>query len=233
MTRRKRKKQMTVEEALENEDSCVQFVLEHKNLNVCTSKGTPLLIGAVCHKYDRATRLMIEKKADLNIRSTDGSTPLMLAAAYGSPDITRKFVESGANVNAQNNWGATAISLAVMHDDDIDHIRALLDAGADPNHINHRGEPLLLTALYKGEGLIRLLVQKGANPQEIINNPTPSSPHRCTTIAEKAREILDDDIADMMLTEERKRIARTFETAAQQGTSKPRKIRRPTLTRKP
>jgi uncharacterized protein len=61
----------------------------------------------------------------------NGVTVLMTASTHGHAGIVRDLLDYGADPDRQLN-GWTALSLAVYHDGDVEVVRMLVGAGADP-----------------------------------------------------------------------------------------------------
>ena len=67
-------------------------------------------------------------------------------------------------------------------------VRALLEAGANPNIQNNRGDTALMVAIYEDPSLIKLLIGFGADPT-ILNNNNDNA----FSLLEKQRQFIDDD----------------------------------------
>jgi ankyrin repeat protein len=92
-----------------------------------------------------------------------GSTLLHRAVEQGARAEVSRLVEAGADVNAVNRYNVAPISLAVLGDD-ATLVRLLLEAGAAPNTLTGEGEPVLLTAAWRGQpDVVRALVDGGAD----------------------------------------------------------------------
>ncbi len=63
---------------------------------------TPLML-ALKMKYEKLSKLLVEKNVEVNQLSLTGRTALMLAAKEGYLDIVNALIAAGANVNLQNN----------------------------------------------------------------------------------------------------------------------------------
>jgi ankyrin repeat protein len=117
----------------------------------------------------------------VNKASSDtGDTPLLVACAL--PDRTetvQQLIAMGADVNKANNNGETPLFIAVAHFN-VEIVKALLDAGADPNAKNLSGcGPLTKVAgarFHKEEEnlrakeIVKLLCAKGARVQDFIHS---------------------------------------------------------------
>lgn len=92
----------------------------------------------------------------------------MWAASSGNPEITRVLIKAGANrfandpqfsfisfLDFQSDGGETALMLSALHDE-LEAVRALLQAGANTNYQNEHG----WTALMLGNDEIKNLISE-------------------------------------------------------------------------
>jgi ankyrin repeat protein len=166
--------------------------------------GLTALLFATRQGSLETMRVLLTAGADIHQTSVDGSSPLLVAVQNGHYDIARFLLERGANPNQANAKGWTPLYLAVAHRDALttaipapskegalDFIKLLLDRGADANaRIKMRLEvhqantslwlkeagatPLLRAALCGDLTLVRLLLNRGADPQiATLDNTTP------------------------------------------------------------
>ena len=113
----------------------------------------PLALAIAESKYEAAKALM-EGGADVSVASGhEGLTPLMIVAAQTGPaegamflpgstrptDIAKGLIERKATIDAQSNDGMTALMVAAAHNSP-PMIGLLMDAGADPDIKNKRGQ---------------------------------------------------------------------------------------------
>ncbi|MFO0810341.1 MAG: ankyrin repeat domain-containing protein [Gemmataceae bacterium] len=119
---------------------------------------------------DRAAvrKLLREQPRAATRKGPGGATPLMYAALYGEAEEVRLLLAAGADANARNEAGATALMWAV---DDLDKTRLLLRHGADPNACSDDGRtPILVaTAWARSYEIVKLLLDRGANPSQVVN----------------------------------------------------------------
>ena len=122
---------------------------------------------------DRLRQLLDEDPAATGSWSTDGFTPLHLAAFFAQPAAVALLLERGADVGAvaRNPMQVQALHSAVAGRD-IESVRLLLAAGADPDARQHGGWTPLMAARQHGDTAIeRLLLDYGA-PAEADGGPT-------------------------------------------------------------
>ena len=99
------------------------------------------------------------------------STPLIGAARAGDGAAVRSLVAHGASPNETggvNGW--TPLEHAV-HKNQLESVKALLDAGADPNLADRAGTtPLIMAAGYGYTPIVELLLRRGADPRRFNRN---------------------------------------------------------------
>ncbi|HUF71583.1 MAG TPA: ankyrin repeat domain-containing protein [Gammaproteobacteria bacterium] len=155
---------------------------------------TPLVYAARSEAID-AARVLIEAGADVNQTTRYGWSPLLAATQNRNYQMGKFLIEHGADVNIANEGGWTPLYLATDNRnleggdyptrtpdmDDLEYIRLLLDAGADPNArliestetrtvftnqwLDENGATAFLRASQSGDiELMRLLLDHGADP---------------------------------------------------------------------
>ncbi len=117
-------------------------------------------------RVDRITQLLRDDPSLASAYSADGFPAVGLAAFFGHLDAVRTLIAAGANIHAAatNSFKVQAIHAAVAsHNHDI--VRAVLDAGADPNAAQQQGFRPIHEAGSRGDrALAELLMQHGADP---------------------------------------------------------------------
>ena len=79
---------------------------------------------------EEALKQALDQGIDVNLRDEAQNTALHLATKHAQKSAMRLLIEHGADLNAQNDYLSTALHLT---DKNMDTIRILLEAGADPN----------------------------------------------------------------------------------------------------
>jgi ankyrin repeat protein len=132
--------------------------------NKADDKGWAPLISAASAGSLPVVQLLVDRGADVNHGDIDGFSYLMGAAGAGHADVIRFLVLKGAKVNRTDNISRTALSWAVTKKDVVNAVKALLELGADPNHLDGTGmTPLMRAAVLKFPGCFRVLLEGGAD----------------------------------------------------------------------
>jgi N-acyl-D-amino-acid deacylase len=120
-------------------------------------------------------KVVAEDAPLLNARGPEGSTPFMYAVLYTKPATLEQLLKKGADVNKHNDANATALMWAAG---DLEKTRLLLDRGADVNaRSNDMRTPLMIAARRPGgSAVVKLLLDRGANPNPNAHPAVESSP---------------------------------------------------------
>ena len=159
-----------------SEKQIIKQIEKGTDLNQIDSRTglTPLIYlievrGNWAQKPNSANRLvtiMLERDADPNLRAGDpqdknfstdwaGITPLYLAVAHGLAPMVETLLKAGADPNVParfQNRSPLMLAVVLGADENINIVRMLLEAGADPDLADASGEtPLTLTAGQVGD----------------------------------------------------------------------------------
>lgn len=125
----------------ETDGAKVNKYLEDKSLRIVNSKDRNTGEGAlhiVVKRNDSVYLRVLLQQDDINPNLQDGrgNTPMLIAAERGWDEGVGILVKYGANVNTANSSGETPLIRAVqVHD--INVVRVLLDAGANPDRTDN------------------------------------------------------------------------------------------------
>ncbi|KAL5324553.1 hypothetical protein ACEPPN_009099 [Leptodophora sp. 'Broadleaf-Isolate-01'] len=147
-------------------DENVEFLLQkYQDINPDdhqSNNGTSLMGLAASRKTDAALRLLHERGMATDTLSSDGSSVLYHAAGNQEGGSLKFLLEIGATDDSSRADGTKAIHITVMsnYPAATDMLRALLDAGHDPNICTADEEtPLYLTSLVGNIDRLQLLLQ--------------------------------------------------------------------------
>ncbi|MGX5873020.1 ankyrin repeat domain-containing protein, partial [Burkholderia gladioli] len=118
--------------------------------------------------------LFIAAGARVNATDKTGRTPLFRACYDDVPtDVVKALLHAGAEVRVSDNDGQTPLYEATSNQNDpTDLVRLLLDAGADVNAADVEGRtPLLNLAMIDHPDCARLLLERGADPEQVVMHP--------------------------------------------------------------
>ena len=119
--------------------------------------GIPVLSLAVVAGDDAMVDLLLERGADSTLASEDGATPGMLAMSLGRSELAQRLGGIPEPVSA-------ADFMAAVSDGDVDTVRRLLSAGADPDQTADNGMPAIVIAAAAGDfATVVYLLRAGAD----------------------------------------------------------------------
>jgi ankyrin repeat protein len=124
-------------------------------------------IAAVANDVPTLTLALALGASAKNVTSRYDGTALIAAAHLGHAKVVRTLIRAGAPLDHVNNLGWTAlIESIVLGDGGLRHtetLRALVEAGANPNLADRTGQTPLSLARARGyEPMVRLLQSAGA-----------------------------------------------------------------------
>ena len=132
-----------------------------------TEAFTPLTLAAT-HGQPRTVALLLKRGANKEGRSGNGGTALKHATRGGHNEVVDLLLAHHASVEAEDNEGWTPLHNPAAAGD-LPNVRALLDAGANPN-AQTKGDnfggvgltPLMLAAGHGAGEVVDLLLRRGA-----------------------------------------------------------------------
>ncbi|HYB95557.1 MAG TPA: ankyrin repeat domain-containing protein [Vicinamibacterales bacterium] len=136
--------------------------------------GAPVDIFEACvlGRVDRIQEILERDPARVSEHAPDGFTPVALAAFFAQPAAVHALIAAGADVHAaaKNPLKVQALHAAVAGRN-LDIVKAVLAAGADPNAQQQAGfRPLHEAGTNANRPLAELLLAHGADPALTADN---------------------------------------------------------------
>lgn len=133
------------------------------NLDRANGGGaTPLMIAAVTGNLS-ATQWLLEKGANINAHDSENHTALSLAIIEGRWEVVHSLLNHRVKpiLDLVSIDGFTLLHAAMKN---VDELRNLLEAGADPGFVNHWQERLLNSAVrFEKTEVVKMLLESGRN----------------------------------------------------------------------
>jgi ankyrin repeat protein len=182
---------------------CVVLLLEKgADPNATNKAGVTALIRAATN-YEK-TCLLVSAGAKVRVRTADlGNTPLILAARRpGHSRTVKLLLARGASATEHNNVGVSPI-IAGAASGDLETVHLLLDAGAKADDFPRSNDPVatdlaaglrtpLMWAAYRNDvRMVRLLLERGADPNRSTHFGSPLS-QACWNDGFEVAELLID-----------------------------------------
>jgi ankyrin repeat protein len=153
--------------AIKRDDAAAVQSLARRGFDLNTRNAAgehPLYLALRDDAATVADFLVGQEKVNVNAVTDKGETPLMMAALKGRLVIARRLIERKAEVN-KTGW--TPLHYAATHagTDSPAMVRLLLENHAyiDAESPN-RSTPLMMAAQYGNPGVVKLLLEEGADP---------------------------------------------------------------------
>jgi ankyrin repeat protein len=187
---------------------CVALLLaKGADANAANKSGVTALIRAVTEP--EKALLLLDAGAEVRARTAVlGNTPLILAARRaGNSRTVRSLLGRGADATGRNTAGISPI-IAGAASGDLETVRLLLDAGAKADDFPTTNDPraadivaglrtpLMWAAFHNDVRMVRLLLERGADPNRSTYYGSPLS-QACWSDSFEAAEILIDRGADV------------------------------------
>ncbi|OON69100.1 ankyrin repeat domain-containing protein [Hymenobacter sp. CRA2] len=139
---------------------------QHINPNYVSPQGMTLLIFALANRQHACVQALLELGADPNLPTRLGGTkltqPVALVAGGEDTELLRLLLAAKGDPNSKEG-DETAISQAI-HGRRFEHLRLLLDHGADLNAVEGNGmTPVLMLAVFNQFEQVAYLIERGAD----------------------------------------------------------------------
>jgi len=157
----------------------VKFLLEHgHDVNQIEGRNTPLK-SAVYKENKALVTLLLEHGALVNSTKHNIERRVVVRMfRYQTTEILRRLIEYGLDVNAADYRGSTPLFYA-MGMGRLDVMKALIDGGANVNHVPDSGWGLLQEAVgcghsdkFKNGEMVKLLIDAGADVNKKLDTGT-------------------------------------------------------------
>ena len=153
-----------------HETVVAQLITSGARVDQESNDGWTALMLAASQGHETVVGQMIAAGAMVDHMNDSGWTPLVVAANNGHSEVVLRLFGAGGNINHENNVGETALFKASQNGHAL-VVSSLLSSGCDVNHENNEGETaLFLAALTRNENLVRLLIERNADPCGIKKN---------------------------------------------------------------
>jgi len=150
------------------------FVEAKREQEEALKRVAPLVFAAGEGDLEETQRLL-RLGEDVAQRTAAGETALHTAGIRGNPEVVHALIQAGADVNARTN-GGTYLKMTPLHwmtyGRHLSGMRLLLDAGADVNAMNTRGETAIDMAEGFGKGgklEMEMLMEYGGKPARYLD----------------------------------------------------------------
>ena len=150
------------------------FVEAKREKEEALKRVAPLVFAAGEGDLEETQRLL-RAGEDVAQRTAAGETALHTAGIRGNPEVVHALIQAGSDVNARTN-GGTYLKMTPLHwmtyGRHLSGMRLLLDAGADVNAMNTRGETAVDMAEGFGKGgklEMEMLIEYGGKPGRYLD----------------------------------------------------------------
>ena len=181
----------------------IQKIIDHDvHVNAVNNDGaTPLLLACSAAQAE-AVNALLKAKANPNIAFADGDTSLHAAiAADCSIETIQEIIDNGAEVNVVNKTGRTALLFGCFYRQ-MDSVKVLLEAGADPSIADEEGFSCIHAAIdgYCSKDTLQALINHGTHIDATRKDGTNALLRACTTGQSESVMFLLGAGADVSIT---------------------------------
>lgn len=137
-------------------------------LSHCGEPGAPTALGAAVaeNDFEAVSALLEHADADPGGFGGDGWAPIHRAARRADAEIVHLLLETGADLDLRDRRNGWTPLLHAIHWRNRAAAATLIEAGADVNRRSRSGAtPLFMASGYGMEGIVRLLLEHGADPR--------------------------------------------------------------------
>ena len=140
-----------------------------ENINVQDAEGvSPLILAAKKGAFDSISALL-DNGADISLKDNRNITPLMWATKQGCFECVSLLLKHGANPNKKSASGNNSIMFAAKSNSQI--LEILINSEIDISSRNAKSlTALMIAVLNECASCVKLLVNKGANPNRKNSN---------------------------------------------------------------
>jgi ankyrin repeat protein len=131
----------------------------HYPLDAKTHAGYTALILAAYDEQPAALDYLLLAGADPCLGDKNGNTALMGTLYKGELTIARRLLQTRCPIDQMNNAGETALSFAALFGR-LEILPELVALGADPNHVDARGDTALVIARKQGNAAASAALRK-------------------------------------------------------------------------
>jgi ankyrin repeat protein len=154
---------------IDNGLECLRILIEHKvDVNAIDDRNGMSPLGFAARQgLAEAAALLLKAGATATIGHMDhsGAHPMSWAAQEANPPLLKLLIEAKGNVEQRNGKGGTPLMLATCDPGprNVECLRMLLKAKADPNQVDHEGDPAIIrTMMRDDEAQCAVLLEAGA-----------------------------------------------------------------------
>lgn len=185
------------------EELVERFLEEEADAKAVDDNGENVMIYALRGGNEEIIRMLRDAGAVLDAKATttEKETQLMLAARHGMLPEVQELLKLGSAVNARSVDGHTALMEALSYGH-VEVVQELLKSGASLNSHHKPGMRTLLMCAAQGDmqDIMRILLKKGSDPNDVIFPSEDSNTPNGTTALMLAAENGHDKAVRLLLS---------------------------------